>query len=366
MQLGIVGLPLSGKTTIFNALTRGQASTASHPAGKLEVHTASVDVPDARLETLNEMFKRPKAIHAKVQYSDIAGLTGRTEDTTAGRVTLDGNLLNQIVQNDALLHVLRAFENPAVPHPAGSVNPRRDLDDLDTELILSDLGVIERRLERIKASLSKGGGTPVEREAHKKEQALLQHFKTHLESSAPLRDLTIALEDANLLKSLALTTLKPTLVVLNTGEERGSQPLALDYKHRHTAVVELQGEIEMELAQLPPEDAREFLKAYGIGEPGLARIIRESYKLLGLHSFFTIGEEEVRAWTLPVGANALAAAGTVHTDFARGFIRAEVIHYDDLIACGGMPEARKRGLLRLEGKEYVVKDGDVIQIRFSV
>lgn len=363
MQIGIIGLPNSSKTTIFNALTRGRVETTAFSSGKLEVHTAMVDVPDPRVPVLSHMFKPRKTIFARVQYNDIAGLT-RGIGEKGG---MDGNLLNQIVQNDALLHVVRAFEDPNVPHIEETINPQRDLEILDTELLLSDLAVVERRLERLHAGLSKGGGTPAERELWHKEQALMERFKPQLEDGKPLRDLPLSHDELKMMRNLALVTAKPQLVLLNTGDRTIADPNEIvKYSHHNTVLATIQGKLEMELAQMSPEDAQEFLKEYGISEPGLAKIIRLSYSLLGLQSFFTVGEDEVRAWTIPVGANAVDAAGTIHTDLARGFIRAEVISYEHLMAAGDMVEARKHGSLRLEGKEYIVQDGDILNIRFNV
>ena len=363
MQIGIIGLPNSSKTTIFNALTRGRVETEAFSSGKLEIHTAMVDVPDPRVDILSKMFNPRKTIHARVQYNDIAGLA-RGIGEKGG---MDGNLLNQIVQNDALLHVVRAFEDPTVPHIEETIDPARDLEILDTELILSDLAVVERRLERLDAGITKRGGTPAEREQMLKEQTLMQRFKPQLENGKPLRDLELSEDELRLMKNLALVTAKPQLVVFNTGDRAVSNAREIvDYQHHKTMLATLQGKIEMELAQMSPEDAADFLKEYGIEEPGLSKVIRLSYALLGLQSFFTVGEDEVRAWTITVGANAVDAAGTIHTDLARGFIRAEVISYADMIAAGDMVEARKRGLLRLEGKEYFVQDGDILNIRFNV
>jgi ribosome-binding ATPase len=361
MQIGIIGLPTSGKTTIFNALTRGTAQTAAYSSGKLDVHTAMVDVPDPRVAILSKMFNPKKTIHARVQYNDIAGLT----KGIGGKDGMDGNLLNQIMVNDAIVHVIRAFDDPNVPHPLESVDPARDLEILDTELLLSDLGVVERRLGRIETGLSKGGSTLAEREALAKEKDLLTKFRAALENGRPLRDLDLGSETHTL--SLALATLKPTLVVFNTGEHGESDPSKItNYSHKKSMIVALRGKLEMELAQMSQEDAQIFLHEFGIAEPGLSKMIRLSYALLGQQSFFTVGEDEVRAWTVRIGADAVDAAGTIHTDLARGFIRAEVIAYEDLIASGNMAEARKRGVLRLEGKEYSVKDGDILNIRFNV
>ncbi len=363
MQIGIIGLPNSSKTTIFNALTRGRIETAAYSSGKLEVHTAMVDVPDPRVDVLSKMFSPRKTVRAQVQYNDIAGLA-RGIGEKGG---IDGNLLNQIVQNDALLHVVRAFDDPNVPHIEETIDPARDLEILDTELILSDLAVVERRLERLEATLGKRGGTPAERDAQLKEQALMQRFKPQLEAGKPLRDLTLSEDDLRIMKNLALVTAKPQLVLFNTGDRAVSDASTIvKYLHQKTMLAALQGKLEMELAQMSPDDAQEFLKEYGIAEPGLSKVIRLSYALLGLQSFFTVGEDEVRAWTVRVGANAVEAAGVIHTDLARGFIRAEVISYADMISAGDLAEARKRGVLRLEGKEYVVQDGDILNIRFNV
>ncbi len=362
MQIGIIGLPTSGKTTVFNALTRGTVPVEAFSSGKLEIHTASIPVPDERVEVLSRMFKPRKTIHAQVQYNDIGGLA-RGIGEQGG---IEGNLLNQIVQNDGLVLVIRAFQNPEVPHLEGSVNAQRDLETLDTELILSDLGVVERRIERVKTSLTKGGSTPAEREAFRAELALLEKFKATLEGGSPLRDLDLTPAELKPFKSLALATVKPAMVVLNTSEPVADPHKLVHYDHKKTVIVALQGQLEMELAQMSPEEAKEYMAEFGIAEPSLPLMVRLSYGLLGLHSFFTVGEDEVRAWTIPVGANAVDAAGTIHTDLARGFIRAEVIAYDDLIRVGSMAEARKHGLLRLEGKEYIVKDGDILNIRFSI
>jgi ribosome-binding ATPase YchF (GTP1/OBG family) len=221
-------------------------------------------------------------------------------------------------------------------------------------------------LERLKASLTKGGGSPADRESFKLEQALLLRFKQALENGQPLRDLEATAAELKMVRGLALATIKPTLVVLNAGEQTDGVADSAKYDHKKTTVVVLQGKLEMELAQMSEQEAKEFLADFGIQEAGLPRMIRLSYNLLGLHSFFTVGEDEVRAWTVPVEATAVDAAGTIHTDLARGFIRAEVVAYDDLIRTGSLAEAKKHGVLRLEGKEYIVKDGDILNIRFSI
>jgi hypothetical protein len=247
------------------------------------------------------------------------------------------------------------------------VDPCRDLSILDGELLLSDLIIVERRIERLQAQLKKGGDKLL-KAANEAELALFMRLQETLNLNAPLRDLALAEAELKMLRNFGLLTLKPMLVVLNVGDNPAGDALEslCDYRHRLTTLAALQGRLEMELAQMPPEEAVEFLAEFGIGEPGLNRIIRMSYTLLGLHSFFTVGEDEVRAWTIPVGAHAVEAAGAIHTDLARGFIRAEVVCYDALIEAGGLPVARQKGLLRLEGKDYVVQNGDILNIRFNV
>lgn len=362
MQIAIIGLPNSTKTTIFNALTRGNRETSAFSTGQFEVHTATVDVPDPRVDRLSAMFRPRKTTYAKVTYADIAGLTKGVSEGG-----LSGPLLNTLGQSDALLHVVRAFEDPDVPHIEGSVNPRRDIEIIDTELLLSDLIIVERRIERLGAQLKKGGDKQT-RSANEAELALMQRLREQLEAGRPLRDLDLAPAERKALRNFGLLTLKPLLIVLNVGDQSADCALddLADYQHRHTSIACLQGRLEMELAQLPAEEVDEFLAEYNLAELGLNRVIRLSYDLLGLHSFFTVGEDEVRAWTIPVGATAVEAAGVIHSDLARGFIRAEVISYDDLIAAGSLAAARQHGLIRLEGKDYVVQNGDVLNIRFNV
>ena len=354
MRLGIIGLPQSGKTTIFNALTRGnQPLTTS--GGRFEVHTGGVDVPDRRLDRLSEMFKPRKTIYAKVTYADITGLEG-------SKTAISGALLNQITQMDGLLHVVRCFEDESVPHPSGRVEPRRDIATMDSELLINDLVVVERKLERLGEERRKGGGR--DKAVIDREIALFERFNAALSTGTPLRDVDLSAEEEKTLSGFGFLTRKPMLIVLNLGE--GQAPPEVDYLHKHSGVVALQGKLEMDIVQLPPEDAPVFMSEYGIEELGLERVIRLSYDLLGLHSFFTIGDDEVRAWALQRGGTALEAAGTVHTDMQKGFIRAEVVTHADLVALGGFAEARSKGKLRLEGKEYVVQDGEIVHIRFNV
>lgn len=356
MRLGIIGLPQSGKTTLFNALTRGNQPTGI-ATGKIEIHTAVVDVPDPRVDVLSRMFNPKKTIYAKVTYADIAGLDG-----SAGKSGISGTLLNQLTQMDGFIHVIRVFEDENVPHPQGSVDARRDLETMDAEFVLNDLIAVERKLERLAEERKKGGGR--DRSAIEREMALFERLHQALSQEIPLRDMDIEPEDEKLLSGFGFLSRKPALVVLNLSE--GQTAPALEYPHRRSQVVALQAKLEMEIAQLPPEDAALFMAEYGISEPSLNRMIRLSYDLLGLQSFFTVGPDEVRAWTVRRGATAPEAAGEIHTDLQKGFIRAEVIHYDDLIALGGMSEARAKGKLRLEGKEYIVKDGDILNIRFNI
>lgn len=355
MRLGIIGLPQSGKTTIFYALTGGKRTTTSS-GGRFQVNSAVVDVPDGRLEALSEHFRPAKTIHTKVTYVDIAGLDGIASDA------ISGVLLNQLTQVDGFLHVVRTFEDPGVPHSLGMIDPERDIAAMDAELLLNDLISVERKRERLVEERRKGGGR--EKMEIEREISLFEQLLQMLSEDKPLRDVEFSSEELKILSGFGFLTLKPVLVVLNLGEEQ-SAPL-LVYDHHKSDVVDIKGKLEMEIAQLPPEDAKIFLQEYGIDEPSRTRVIRLSYKLLGLLTFFTIGLDEVRAWALPVGATAYQAAGEVHTDLQRGFIRAEVINWDDLISLGNLAEARAKGKLRLEGKGYPVQDGEVLQVRFSV
>ncbi len=359
MELGIIGLPNSSKTTIFNALTRGDRPTSATSSGKLEFHTAVVDVPDERVDALSALFKPRKTTYAKVTYTDIAGL-----DQGMAQKGLSGQLRHRISQMDAFIHVLRAFEDPSVSHPLGSIHPQRDLEVLEQEMILLDLLAVQGRLERIAESI-KRAKKGEERQALEAEQALFERMQASLEAEAPLRDLDYSEEEASGLRGFGFLTLKPVLVLLNTGEERLPPKRFIAYSHRHTVIMSLQGKLEMEIAQLDLDEATVFMEEFDIAEPALSRMIRASYDLVGLQSFFTVGEDEVRAWTVRKGAAAVEAAGAIHSDLAKGFIRAEVVAYADLIAAGSMAEAKKAAALRLEGKEYLVKDGDILHVRFS-
>jgi GTP-binding protein YchF len=354
MRLGIIGLPQAGKTTVFNALTRGhQPLTTS--GGRFDVHTGVVDVPDVRVDRLSVLFKPKKTIYAKVTYADIAGLEG-------SQSAISGQLLNLLTQMDGLLHVVRCFEDANVPHPAGSVNPQRDITTMETELLLNDMLAVERKLERLAEERKKGGGR--ERSVIEREVVLFERFKDVLSREIPLREIDLTSEEEKTLSGFGFLTRKPMLALLNLHE--GQEMPAIQYSHAQSNCVALQGKLEMEIAQLAAEDVEVFMAEYGITELGLARVIRVSYDLLGLISFFTVGPDEVRAWTLHRGSSAYDAAGEIHTDLQKGFIRAEVIPNDELLALGGLTEAKAKGRLRLEGKEYIVQDGEIVHIRFNV
>jgi GTP-binding protein YchF len=352
MKLGIIGLSQSGKTTIFNALTRGNTPTTAS-AGRFEVHTAVVDVPDPRVDQLSGMFKPRKTLYAKVTYTDIAGL-----ESGAAKTGISGQLLNQLTQMDGFLLVVRAFTDENVAHPAGTIDPARDLEAMSTELLLNDLIAVERKLERLVEERKKGG---TDKTLNERQTALFTRLHETLNGGTPLRKMDFAPEESRELASFGLLTRKPLLTVFNLGE--GQKPIERSLDHPS---VSLLGKLEMEIAQLGPEDAAVFMQEYGIEELGLSRMIRLSYDLLRLQSFFTVGEDEVRAWTVDRGATALEAAGAIHTDLQHGFVRAEVVSYDDVVELGGMNEAKSRGKLRLEGKEYVVKDGDIVHVRFNL
>ena len=354
MRLGIIGLPQSGKTTVFNALTRGNQPVTTS-GGRFEVHTGVVNVPDPRVDRLSQMFKPKKTIYAKVTYADIAGLEG-------SKAAISGPLLNQLSQMDGFVHVVRCFEDPSVPHPSGSIDPARDLASMDSELLLNDLIAVERKLERLGDEKRKGGGR--DRAVVERELVLFDRFHKVLSAEIPLRQEQITAEEQKTLSGFGFLTSKPILVLLNLGE---GQPVPqIDYTHPGTQIVALQGKLEMELAQLDADESQVFMSEYGIEALALDRVISHSYDLLGQQSFFTVGEDEVRAWTIQRGAAALEAAGTIHTDLAKGFIRAEVVTYDDLVTLGGLSEARGKWKLRLEGKEYIVKDGEIVHIRFNI
>jgi GTP-binding protein YchF len=360
MKLGILGPPQSGKTTLFAALTRGQAQAGS--ARGETVHLGSVKVPDTRLEHLREMYSPKKFTPAKVDYVDAPPLeAGRAERGALAA-------LAALRDVDAFVLVLRAFEDPAVPHFQGSVDPARDAGWLLSELILEDLDLVERRLDRIEKAV-KVGKKPEDPNEHE----ALKTVRAALESERPARMAGLSKAGERALRGFQLLSMRPWIVVVNADDAKLKQgeaalvaPVASRFGADPPPVLALSAKTEAELVQLADEDAREFMAVLGIEEPGLTRMIRVSYATLGLLSFFTVGPDEVRAWTVRDGSLAPEAAGAIHSDLERGFIRAEVIAYDDLARTGGMPKAREMGLLRTEGRDYRVRDGDVVNIRFSV
>ena len=363
MQLAIIGLPKSGKTTIFNALTKGKAEVSAY-SSSLTANIGAAKVPDSRLSVLEEIFHPKKTTPAEVNYVDIAG----SPKTFGSQEGVGGTFLNYLTTADALVQVVRGFKDEEIIHPRGSLNPKQDVRNLDLELAFSDLAIIERRLERLEPTLK--GAKASERELCVKEQLLLQKIKAGLEKDIPIRQQGLPDGELKMLSHYQFLTAKPMLVVLNIGEEQISQASQLENEIRtlypNFAVVALCGKLEMELAQLGDVEAKEFRRDMGLITPALDRVINLSYSLLGLISFFTTASAELKSWTIPSGTTAPKAAGKVHSDMERGFIRAEVISYSDLETCSNLAEARKRGLLRVEGKNYIVQDGDIITILFNV
>ena len=366
MQIAIVGLTGSGKTTVFNTLTRGHAETGGF--GGFTMNVGVVKVPDERLDRLAEIFKPKKIVQADVTYVDLPAPPASSEGHV-GTEELPAEHLARLRDSDALLHVVRAFDDPSVPHPAGSVDPARDLEQLDLEFILADLAMVDRRLDRLAASGRHG--TAAEREANEREEVVLRRLKVELEAGRPIRDADIDADAAKAIRGFRFLTEKPVLVLLNIGErEIGTaaaqvEAISATYDHRHAIVDALSARIEMELGELEPDEAAVFMAELGIERSGLGRVIALSYQLLGLISFLTAGPDEVRAWPIPDGSLAVDAAGAIHTDLAKGFIRAETVSYDDLLKLRSMAEARKAGRLRSEGRTYRVRDGDVLEILFS-
>ncbi|PDW00900.1 redox-regulated ATPase YchF [Candidatus Chloroploca asiatica] len=360
MKIAIIGLPNSGKTTVFNALTRGTAETTAYASGQLEPNLATVKVPDNRLAVLTGMFKPKKTTFADVQYVDVAGLSGSRREGEG----LPPALLNYLGTADALLHVVRTFEDSAVPHPEGSVDLMRDLQAVDLELAFADLAIIERRLQRLNAEITKMAAR--EKELRITERELLLRLQAGLEAEIPIRAAQMSEEEERLIRGYQFLTAKPLLLVPNVGEDQLSAPPTVTYAHPRSAVVPLCGKIEAELAQLDDEDAQTFMEDLGITTPARELVIQQSYTLLGLISFLTTGPDEVRAWTIRQQTPAVEAAGAIHSDIQRGFIRAEVVAYDDLIKAGSMTEAKKQGTVRMEGKTYIVQDGDICHFLFNV
>ncbi len=380
LTVGIIGLPLSGKTTLFNALTRAGAEISGYPTSTVQANRAVVQVPDERLTRLAEIFHPRKVVPTAIEFVDVAGIG--QEAAGAKHEGLSAEFLGHIRNADALAIVVRCFENPQAPHPAGSVNATRDLDDLMAELAITDLATVDKRIDSTGRKAKSGD------KKFGEELEFLRRLRDHLNEGRPASELHYSTLDENILRELFLLTMKPRLYVVNVGEdilgdagalvesaaatpatgELACVAAARDRARAESAeIVAVSAKLEAELGELPEEDAAEYLAALGLPKLGADRVIQVGYRALNLISFLTAGEDEVRAWTVTQGAKAPAAAGKIHTDFERGFIRAEVVHYDDLMAdSGSMKTAKEHGHVRLEGKDYTVRDGDIIEFRFNV
>jgi ribosome-binding ATPase len=366
MQIAIVGLAASGKTTVFNTLTRGHAETGGF--GGIQLNVGVVKVPDERLDRLAEIFKPKKIVQADVTYVDLPA-PPPSSDGRVGTEELPADHLARLRDSDALLHVVRAFDDPSMPHPEGSVDPWRDTERLDLEFILADLAMTERRLDRLKTTGRHG--SQAERDANDREEVILKRIHAALVEGRPIRDTELSADDEKAIRGFRFLTQKPVLVLLNVGEADIAREadivagVAGRYAHQHALVDALSAKIEMELGELEPDESAAFMEELGLEGSSLDRVIALSYRLLGLISFLTAGPDEVRAWPIPNGSNAVDAAAAIHTDLAKGFIRAETVSYDDLLQLRSTAEARKVGKLRSEGKTYLVRDGDVMEILFS-
>lgn len=364
MRIGIIGLPATGKTTLFNLLCLAGGAHVSHH-GPNEPTVAVVKLPDPRLERLASLIFKPKKVtHATMEFVDFVALTrgaGKGEG-------LGSHYLSQMRQVDALLHVLRDFEDPGIAHVEGKVDAARDAVLVNTELLLADLDLVEKRIGRLEADLKK-----IKKDEAVKELELLRRCRAWLVEEKPIRDMALTEDDQKLLRGFALLTAKPLLLLLNISEGKLGKPnptqerLQRALGGKGVAVTQLCAKMELEVAQLPPEDAEAFRKELGLQAAGFAEVLRACFDLLGLVTFYTgEGGEETRAWTIPAGATAIKAAGAIHSDLERGFIRAEVVNFPELETAGSLAAAKKKGLLRVEGKEYRVADGDVITVRFNV
>ena len=361
IQCGIVGLPNVGKSTLFNALTRAGIQAENYPFCTIDPNVGVVPVPDPRLDALAAIVKPKQIIPATVEFVDIAGLVAGASKGEG----LGNQFLAHIRETDAIAHVVRCFENDDVIHVVGKVNPRSDIETIGTELALADLATVEKALQRAEKAAKAGGRELLER------KALLERVRAHLDTGAPLRTLVLAAGEREALRELFLLTAKPVLYIANVAEDGFHDNPLLDQVREIAGqegaeVVPVCAAIEAELAELDEADRAEFLADYGLAEPGLDRVIHAAYKLLGLQTYFTAGPKEVRAWTVRTGSTAPQAAGVIHSDFERGFIRAEVIAYADYVAHGGEAGAREAGKWRLEGKDYIVQEGDVMHFRFNV
>jgi len=361
VDIGIIGLAQSGKTTIFNALTRGKADTL-----RAAPNIGVSKIPEPRLKTLADMLHPKRVVQAEAKYIDIgASVKGMAKD-----LAISGDLLNQLSQADALINVVRAFADESIPHLEGSVDAERDIATINLELAFSDLAILEKRLNKLEISLK--AAKPAERQSLLREQELLKRINAELEKELPIRELKLTPDEARAIAGYQFLSAKPLLIAVNIGEEQLPEAKSLEaelsrrYSRPNCDLTTICGKLESELSQLDDSEAEVFRTELGVGESGTDRIIKRSFQLLGLISFFSIASDEIRAWPVPHGTIAVKAAGKIHSDMERGFIRAEVIGYDDLMKCDSLAEARKKGLLRLEGKNYTVQDGDVITFLFNV
>lgn len=366
MKIGIIGLPNVGKSTLFNALTSGKAEAANYPFCTIEPNVGVVPVPDARLDRLNEMYSPKKKTPAVVEFVDIAGIV---KGASKGE-GLGNKFLSHIREVDALIHTVRCFRDDNITHVSADIDPVSDSETINIELILSDMEILERRIDKTSKAMKGGDKKP------EKELAMLRRLEEHLSAGQPARSFECDDSEKEILDTIALLSMKPVIYAANLSESDftdgldknpGYVALCEVAKKEKAGIIPICAKLEQDINEFDdPEERQMFLEEMGLEESGLNRLIRASYALLGYISYFTAGEDEVRAWTITDGTKAPDAAGKIHTDFKRGFIRAEVVTYEDLVACGSIAAAREKGLYRSEGKEYVVKDGDVMLFRFNV